>query len=153
MFLIRDGCAEDLDQIHEVAKHLDTVNLPDDRPTLERLITQSVKSFAGAVDPLKREYLFVLVDTEQKRVVGTSIVYAQHGTRRAPHIFFDVIEEERYSETLDRHVKHRVLRIGYNYSGPTEIGGLILSPEYRGSPHHLGKLLSYVRFLFIGAHR
>ncbi|HJZ83790.1 MAG TPA: arginine N-succinyltransferase [Polyangia bacterium] len=153
MFVIREAFTEDLDQIHEVAKHLDTVNLPDDRDTLERLIAQSQKSFAGGLDPLKREYLFVLVDLDKKQVIGTSMIHAQHGTRRAPHIFFDVIEEERYSETLDRHFRHQVLRIGYNYSGPTEIGGLILSPTYRGSPHRLGKLLSYVRFVLMGAHR
>src|SRR5262249_1929364 len=107
----------------------------------------------GGLDPFKREYLFVLIDAAKKQVVGTCMIHAQHGTRRAPHIFFDVIEEERYSETLDKHFKHRVLRIGYNYKGPTEVGGLILSPEYRGSPHHLGKLLSYTRFVLIGAHR
>jgi arginine N-succinyltransferase len=152
MFLIREASLEDLDQIHEVAKLLDTVNLPDDRDVLSRMITHSQKSFSGALDPPKREYLFALVDSEKAKVVGTSVIHAQHGTRRAPHIFFDVIEEERYSETLDKHVRHRVLRIGNNYNGPTEIGGLILLPEYRGSPHHLGKLLSYVRFVFIGAH-
>ena len=30
---------------------------------------------------------------------------------------------------------------GYNYSGPTEIGGLILLPEYRRSSEALGKTL------------
>jgi arginine N-succinyltransferase len=153
MFVIREARAEDLDQIHEVAKHLDTVNLPDDRPVLEQLIRQSEQSFDGTLEPLKREYLFVLVDDDKQRVVGTSMIHAQHGTRRAPHIYFDVIEEERYSETLDVHCKHRVLRMGHNYSGPTEIGGLILLPEYRGTRDRLGKLLSYVRFVFIGAHR
>jgi arginine N-succinyltransferase len=152
-FLIREAQSGDLDQIHDVAKHLDTVNLPDDRGTLEQLIALSERSFARAIEPLKREYLFVLCDLEQRRIIGTSMIHAQHGTRRAPHIYFDVIDEERYSETLDRHFKHRVLRIGYNYAGPTEIGGLILLPEYRGSPHRLGKLLSYVRFTFLGMHR
>jgi arginine N-succinyltransferase len=153
MFLIRAASRQDLDQIHEVAKHLNTVNLPDDRATLETLILESERSFAGTTEPLKREYLFVLHDLDAGKVIGTSMIHAQHGTRRAPHVFFDVQEEEHYSETLDRHFNHRVLRIGYNYSGPTEIGGLVLMPKYRRSPHHLGKLLSYVRFLFIGAHR
>src|SRR5687768_5503592 len=48
---------------------------------------------------------------------------------------------------------HRTLRIGYNYEGPTEIGGLILLPEYRRSAEALGKGLSYVRFLFMRMHR
>ena len=62
------------------------------------------------------------------------MIFAQHGSRRAPHVFFDVLEEERYSETLDRHFSHRVLRIGYNYKGLTEVGGLVVRPELRGHP-------------------
>jgi arginine N-succinyltransferase len=81
------------------------------------------------------------------------MIHAQHGTRRSPHVFFEVLKEERYSETLDRHFVHECLRIGYNYNGPTEIGGLILLPDYRGRPEALGKMLSYVRFLYIGLHR
>ena len=53
------------------------------------------------------------------------MIFPQHGSRKAPHVYFDVLEEERYSETLDRHFVHRVLRIGYNYKGLTEIGGLV----------------------------
>src|SRR5688572_11561936 len=81
------------------------------------------------------------------------MIHAQHGTRRAPHIFFRVEQDERYSVTLDRYFVHKTLRIGYNYDGPTEIGGLILLPEYRGNPEQLGKLLSYTRFLFVAMHR
>jgi arginine N-succinyltransferase len=153
MFVIREAFAEDLDSILGVARHLDTVNLPHDRAVLERKIDLSRRSFAGEIDPLEREYVFVLEEAEARRVVGTSTIYAQHGTRRAPHVFFEVIEEERYSESLDRHFVHQCLRIGYNYSGPTEIGGLILVPELRGHPEALGRLLSYVRFLFIAMHR
>jgi arginine N-succinyltransferase len=68
-------------------------------------------------------------------------------------VFFEVLKEERYSETLDRHFVHRCLRIGYNYNGMTEIGGLILLPEYRGRGESLGKVLSYVRFLYLALHR
>ena len=88
-----------------------------------------------------------------ERAIGSSMVFAQHGSRRAPHIFFDVIDEERYSETLDRHFHHKMLRIGYNYDGLTEIGGLVLLPEFRGHPEQLGKALVHVRFLYIALHR
>src|SRR4029453_12805099 len=116
---------------HEVAKHLDTVNLPDDRKVLERILDCAARSFAGELEVFEREYVFVLIDTDVNTVVGTSMIHAQHGTRRSPHVFFEVLEEERYSETLDRHFVHRCLRIGYSYAGMTEIGGLILLPEYR----------------------
>lgn len=153
MFLIREASPADLDQLTSVAKHLDTVNLPNDPVILARILDLSRRSFSGEVPVFEREYIFVLEDTEAGRLVGTSMIHAQHGTRRAPHIFFEVFAEERYSATLDRHFVHQCLRIGYNYSGPTEIGGLILLPEYRGRPEALGKLLSYVRFLYIGLHR
>jgi arginine N-succinyltransferase len=97
--------------------------------------------------------VFVVRDEAKGRVVGTSMIFAQHGSRRAPHVYFDVIDEQRYSETLDRHFAHRILRIGYNYKGLTEIGGLVVRPEYRGHPHRLGRLLLSVRFLYIGLHR
>jgi arginine N-succinyltransferase len=81
------------------------------------------------------------------------MIYAQHGTKRAPHIFFRVERDERYSYTLDKYFVHQTLRIGYNYDGPTEIGGLILLPEYRRNNEALGKALSYVRFLFMRMNR
>jgi arginine N-succinyltransferase len=153
MFSIREANPSDLDQLLGLARHLDSVNLPNDRAVLERIIELSRRSFAEKLDVWKREYLFVLVEPAEARLIGTCMIHAQHGTRKSPHVFFEVAEEERYSETIDRHFKHQCLRIGYNYDGPTEIGGLILLPEYRGRPEGLGKLLSYVRFLYIGLHR
>lgn len=136
-----------------VAEHLDTVNLPADRAHVEGILERSERSFAAAVPAGEREFLFVLEDLAKHRIIGTSMIYAQHGTKRAPHIFFRVENDERYSMTLDKHFVHQTLRIGYNYNGPTEIGGLILLPEYRRATEALGKTLSYVRFLFIAMHR
>jgi arginine N-succinyltransferase len=152
-FTLREVFPDDLEGLHAVAAHLNTVNLPNDRAVLEELIEHSRKSFNGQLDVFKREYLFVLIDESERKIIGTSMIHAQHGTRRAPHIFFDVMQDERYSESLDKHFIHKVLRIGYNYNGPTEIGGLVLHPSYRRNPVVLGKWLSYVRFLYIGLHR
>jgi arginine N-succinyltransferase len=152
-FRIRQSYREDVDQVLAVAEHLDTVNLPHDRGVIEGILDRSERSFSGELAAAEREFLFVLEDVTDKRIVGTSMIYAQHGTKRAPHIFFRVENDERYSVTLDRYFVHRTLRIGYNYNGPTEIGGLILLPELRRSADALGKSLSYVRFLFIRMHR
>lgn len=46
-----------------------------------------------------------------------------------------------------------MLSIGYNYDGPTEIGGLVVDPPHRSGPEKPGKQLSYVRFLFMAMHR
>lgn len=153
MFRIRQSYREDVEQVLAVAAHLDTVNLPARRDHIEGILDRSEKSFAAEVPVVEREFVFVLEDLAKKQIIGTSIIYAQHGTKRAPHIFFRVENDERYSVTLDRHFVHQTLRIGYNYDGPTEIGGLILLPEYRRNTEALGKALSYVRFLFMRMHR
>ncbi len=152
-FILRDVAPDDLADLQETAVHLDTVNLPNDRQALERIIDVSVKSFSGQLPKADRCFVFVVRDEARGAIVGTSMIFAQHGSRRAPHVYFDVIEEERYSETLDRHFSHRLLRIGYNYKGLTEIGGLVVRPEYRGHAQQLGRLLSFVRFLYMGLHR
>ena len=159
MFLLRDIAPADLDDLQKAAVHLDSVNLPDDRPALAEIIERSRGSFAGELPVAERCFVFVAAQlgdgggAEPGDVVGTSMIFAQHGSRRAPHVFFDVLEEERYSDTLDRHFAHRVLRIGYNYKGLTEIGGLALRPEFRGHPERLGRSLAYVRFLYLARHR
>lgn len=154
MYVIRDARTADLDGLLRLAAVLNTVNLPNDRAALEGLLDLSVRSFAGRVKkPLRREYLFVMEDTTTGTLVGTSQVIAQHGTREEPHIFFDVLTEERYSATIDRHFRHTMLRIGFDHDGPTEIGGLVLDPQFRGAPGKLGKQLSFVRFVFMAMHR
>jgi len=154
MFVIRDARMADLDGLLRLAAILNTVNLPNDRSALESLVDLSVRSFAGRVkNPLRREYLFVMEDTTSGALVGTSQILAQHGTREEPHIYFDVLSEERYSASVDLHFRHTMLRIGFDHDGPTEIGGLVLDPAYRGAPGKLGKQLSFVRFVFMAMHR
>ena len=153
MFLLREASTTDSDQIYDVARHLDTVNLPADRDRITEITTLSEQSFSGDLDPCDREYLFVLEDVTKDKIIGTSMVHAQHGTRFAPHVYFQVENEEHFSESLKHYAVHQCLRIRYNYDGPTEIGGLILLPEYRNNRLALGKLLSYARFLFIAMNR
>jgi arginine N-succinyltransferase len=154
LYEIRGALAEDEEQILAIARHLNTVNLPHEQEGVEQILDLSQKSFTQAVkDPKRRQYVFVLVDRVKNQIIGTSMIFGQLGRKDAPYIYLDVIDEERYSETLDKHFKHTVLSIGYSYNGPTEIGGLVLHPDYRRVPERLGTFLSYVRFLFIKLHR
>jgi arginine N-succinyltransferase len=151
---IRGGVPEDEEQILTIARHLNTVNLPDEREGVKQILELSQKSFTQSIkDPKRRQYVFVLVDRAKDRIIGTSMLFGQLGRKDAPYIFLDVIDEERYSQTLDRHFEHTILKIGYSYNGPTEIGGLVLHPEYRRVPERLGTFLSYVRFAFLKMHR
>lgn len=151
---IRGAVNADEEQILVIARHLNTVNLPEQRDGVQQLIARSEKSFSGEIaDPKQRQYVFVLVDRQRDAIIGTSMIFGQLGRKDAPYIYLDVIDEERYSATLDKHFKHTALSIGYSYDGPTEIGGLVLHPDYRLVPERLGTFLSYVRFLFMKMHR
>lgn len=151
---IRGAVPADEDQLLDVAHHLNTVNLPADRDDVRGILDHAQKSFSCAIkDPRRREYVFVVVDRMHDRIVGTSMIVGQLGRRDAPYIYVDVSEEERYSATLDKLFRHVVLKIGYSYNGPTELGGLIVRPEYRKKPEKLGLLISCVRFLFMKMHR
>jgi len=151
---IRAATLGDEERLLAVARHLNSVNLPDNRDDIHEIISLSHKSFTGEIkDPRLRQYVFVLLEREKDAIVGTSMIIAQLGRRGAPYIYFDVIDEERYSATIDRHFYHTLLRIGYSYDGPTEIGGLVIMPEYRRASDRLGTFISYVRFLYLAAHR
>ena len=153
-YLIRGATMEDDAEMLALAHHLNTVNLPDDPVAVREILELSQRSFSGALrDPHRREYVFVLEDLVEQRVIGTSKVIAQLGRRDAPYIYLDVLVEEKYSPTVDRHFVHTVLRLGHSYEGPTEIGGLIVLPECRRVPERVGMMISYVRFLFMAMHR
>lgn len=154
VYEIRGAMPEDEEQLLAIARHLNTVNLPDEREALQQILDSSQKSLAQTVtDPKRRQYVFVLLDKTKNVIIGTSMIFGQLGRKDAPYIYLDVIDEERYSATLDKHFTHTILKIGYSYDGPTEIGGLVLHPEYRRVPERLGTFLSYVRFLFLKMHR
>jgi arginine N-succinyltransferase len=154
MLLLRDAQRADLKALRALAAELDSVNLPDEERALAGILDRSSRSFAGRIRaPLERSYVFVLEEPRSGRVLGTSMVIAQHGTRESPCAFFDVSEREHYSSTLDRHFKHLVLSIGYHFDGPTEIGGLVVDPRHRGGDARPGKQLAYVRLLYVAMHR
>jgi arginine N-succinyltransferase len=154
VLLLRDVQRSDLPALGALARVLNSVNLPADAPALRRIVDRSVRSFAGRIaDPLGRAYVFVLEDPRRRRVLGTSMIIAQHGTRESPCTFFDVTEREHYSSTLDRHFRHPVLSLGYHFDGPTEIGGLVVDPAARRGPQRPGAQLSLVRFLYLAMHR
>lgn len=154
MILLREVKPSDLDKLYLLAQRLNTVNLPADMERLRAIIAKSQASFGGRFDSLKdREYVFVMVDPLFDKIIGSCMIIAQHGTLERPSVYFDVRKEQKYSSTLQRLFVHRTLQLTFDFDGPTEIGGLILDPAYRKHPMKLGKLLSFVRFLYIGMHR
>jgi arginine N-succinyltransferase len=151
-FEIRGAGSADEDALLALARHLNSVNLPHDRAHVKRLLEHSEKSFRGEVPERRRKFVFLICARAGGDALGTSTIVAQLGRRDAPYIYLDVVDEEKYSSALDRHFHHTVLRIGFSYDGPTELGGLVVAPQHRSAPERLGLLISYVRFLYIAAH-
>jgi arginine N-succinyltransferase len=151
---IRGAVPSDQAELLRLARHLNSVNLPHEPGHISRLLEASERSFSGQIEnPRRRKYVFLIRDRDRGEAVGTSMIVAQLGRRDAPYIYLDVSTEERYSSSTDLHFHHRVLRIGFSYDGPTELGGLVVHPEHRRADEKLGLLISYVRFLFIASRR
>jgi arginine N-succinyltransferase len=144
---------DDLGALLELARFLDSPNLPCDREFLAARLERSSASFERPGPPsAEREYQFVLTD-ESERVIGTCAILSKHGTPGMPHVFLLVRQEERQGSKLRVRMQHLTFQLGYTEDGPTEIGALVLHPDVRGRPGWPGRLLSWGRFAFIALHR
>jgi len=154
MFRVRDVETRDLEDLYRLSRQAVFLNLPSDKIQIAKLITRSQSSFKTRERTLERDkYVFVLEDTETGRVIGTSSVIAQHGSPDEPHTYFQVLTKKKISKSLHIGFLHQVLRLGFDYDGPTEIGGLVVLPEFRGHKEKLGKFLSLTRFMYMAARR
>ena len=149
-FLIRSAREEDLEELYRLANDVYFINLPADREILKEKIRLSVDSFNGnVVDKFAREYILVMENTEDRSLVGTSMIIARHGNPASPHMYFELKEIQKYSETIHTGFIHKLLRLRFDEDGPTEVGGLVVDPKYRKHKGKLGRQLSFARFLFI----
>jgi arginine N-succinyltransferase len=98
-------------------------------------------------------FMFVLEDTESGGVLGTSQIISHMGGPGRPNVSLRLSKREMFSQTLQMGASHIVAKLHLDETGPTEIGGLILSPSFRGHKAKLGRFLSLVRFHFIALHR
>jgi arginine N-succinyltransferase len=154
VFLIREARPADHPQLLELARTLDSINLPTDPRGLREAIANSTRAFRGRTrDRSRAVYIFCAEEHETRRVVAASMIIGKHGTPAAPHYYLDMDSDERYSHTLRKAFRHPYLRLRYSMDGPTEIGGLIVAPAMRGHPERIGKQISWVRFLYIARHR
>lgn len=148
-FIVRSVQHEDLLQLTDLAKQFNLLNLPGDRKVLNEKIERSVASFAGELPKDKSEYIFVIEDTEQKLVVGSSLIIAKHGNDEVPHCYFKILKRDHFSHDLGLGFIHQVLRFQLDTDGPTEIGGLLVDRAYRRRPERLGKQISLSRFVYM----
>jgi arginine N-succinyltransferase len=149
------------------------INLPPDSDIILQKIRNSRAAFArargaepgsnGAVDAAPSRprsgagaspnYMFVIEDSDTGNPVGSSAIISEMGSPGNPNIKFRLRRRSMFSEDLQAGATHVTAKLVLDEDGPTEIGGLILGPSYRGHRQKLGKQLSLVRFHYIGLHR
>jgi arginine N-succinyltransferase len=153
-FVIREARASDHRQLLDLARELDSVNLPTESRAMRDAINISLQAFRGRIRDRSRAVLiFCAQERSTGRLVAASMIISKHGTPAAPHYYLEMDSDERYSHTLRKSFRHPFLRLRYSMDGPTEIGGLIVTAAMRGHTARIGKQISWVRFLYIGMHR
>ncbi len=154
MILLREVQEKDLDALERLGQVPGMFNLSGDRDALREKVLKSQSSFADALsNKSESKYLFVAEDLKTGRVVGTSMIAAQHGTVDAPHFYFEVGHEEKFADTINTGFIHGTLKLKYDTNGPSELGGLVIDPEMRNNEERVGRQISFVRFLYLGLHK
>jgi arginine N-succinyltransferase len=153
MVVIRPVQPDDLDSLMELSAQTSfgLTTLPHDRPTLARRIAESQRGFARMAErPGGETYLFVMEDLEKGKVVGTSALMSKVGGFE-PFWVYRLETEVYESRMLKVRKEIKTLHLVMEHNGPSEIGSLFLSPEYRKGSN--GRLLSLSRFVFVADHR
>ncbi len=167
MFLIRRTEPRDLDILFKLSKTVHFINLPADKDIIEAKIRRSMQCFEAVAEGAEIEsapgdnsaaggsplFMFTLEDSETGNCLGTSMVVSGMGTAGHPNLSFKLEQRHFFSQDLQQGTTHMVATLFSDESSPSEIGGLILGPSFRGHPHKLGKQLSLIRFHFMGLHR
>jgi arginine N-succinyltransferase len=152
MAIVRPVKLEDLDRLVELANQASfgLTSLPKDRDLLRRRIIESQHSFQKTAEkPGGELYFFVMEDLDTGIVVGTACIVSKVGGFE-PFYAYKIQTCIHESEMLHVRKEIQTLNLVAEHSGPSEIGGLFIVPEYRKHGH--GRLLSLFRFLFMAEH-
>lgn len=147
--LLRPVTIQDLDELLDLTKQTSfgLTTLPQNREYLHKKILKSIDSFSAlSTDFSGRQYLFVLVNHKTGRIAGVSGVLQKVGGFD-PFYAYKVKKNLFESKSLKVRKFISSLHLVKEHNGPSEIGSLFLSPEFRIKG--LGKFLSLSRFLFI----
>lgn len=168
MFLIRPAKASDLGTLLKLAKMVHFINLPADKDAIADRISWSRLCFRGreredgtrhaggvgrGAGGRSPAFMFVIEDMSTGNPVGTSAIISEMGSPGNPNVSMQLRRREFFSEDLQQGVTHVTAQVELDEDGPTEIGGLIIGPSFRGHKDRLGLQLSLIRFHYIGLRR
>lgn len=175
-FVIRRAMAADMPTLFKLSKMVHFINLPPDQEIISDKIRNSRQSFlraarnaktvhkpkpdtssaAGGISEktaLADIFMFVIEELNTEGCIGTSQVVSQMGGPGHPNVCFKLETRDKYAEDLKFGARHTVARVHLDETGPSELGGLIMQPSFRGHRMKLGRFVALVRFHFIGLHR
>ena len=173
MFIIRQAVPKDAEVLLKLAKMVYFINLPPDAKVIGDKIRWSRACFAnvragqppvdsgsvagltslGGAAGASPQFMFVIENTDTGNPVGCCAAITQMGSETHPSVIMRLDKRNFFSKDLQTGATHVTATVELDTSGPSEIGGLILAPSFRGHRDKLGKQLSYARFHYIGLHR
>ncbi|MHA2939278.1 arginine N-succinyltransferase [Vibrio sp. RC27] len=126
-------------------------SLPVNEELLNRRINHSLSSFNknDVKGPSDEGYLMVAFDDETGDVVGTTGIEAAVGWER-PFYSYHIDTHVHRSTKLSVNKEVKLLTLGNNYTGCSELCTLFLLPKYRQGLN--GRLLSKSRFMMLAQH-
>ena len=148
MLVVRAIKAEDLDALYVMATQVGSgmTTLKPDMKMMGDRVAIAVASFAETIAPEKRDYMFVMEDTDTGRLAGVCAIKGAVGLTE-PFYNYRIGTLVHSSRELDVFTRMETLYLSNDLTGSTELCSLFLAPDYRTGNN--GKLLSKSRFLFI----
>ena len=120
--------------------------LKPDRAILAARLETACASFAAAIPPVRRDYLFVMEDTASERLAGVCAIKAAVGMEESFYNY-RIGMLVHASKELDVDSRMDTLYLASDLTGSGELCSLFLHPDYRRGDN--AKLLSKSRLLFI----
>ena len=148
MLVVRAITGSDLDALIDMATQVGSgmTTLKPDRKMLGDRVDVAVASFAETIPPEKRDYMFVMEDTDTGRMAGVCAIKGAVGLTE-PFYNYRIGTLVHSSRELDVFTRMETLYLSNDLTGSTELCSLFLHPDYRSGNN--GKWLSKSRFLFI----
>ena len=146
--LIRPIAASDTDSFVSFADLAGDgmTTMPRDKAALIAKMNRSVKSFTGELKGADAEYFMVMEDITTSDIVGCTAVYPSIG-QEFGFFSYRKMKQVQYSKELDIRAEVPVLHLTNEFTGYSEVGSLILHPDWRGTGG--GKFLARARYLLI----
>jgi arginine N-succinyltransferase len=148
MLVVRAIKEQDLDGLLALARQVGSgmTTLKPDRQALGQRGEIACASFAEQIAPQQRDYLFVMEDTANGRVVGVCAIKSAVGLEE-PFYNYRIGTLVHSSNELKVFSRMDTLYLSNDLTGCAELCSLFLHPDYRSGSN--GKLLSKSRFMFI----